>query len=158
MEPTHWMWHHLLNVIQPNTLHLTFCEPEVLRLREERLKVPLGPLGSMLYSGDSGQTNLLTDPWRVEPGQSLGLSTLETDGNPTYALQSQDRETIYQSLKVVELLSPPGSLLLTDKTEIQARDINYSMTLLTHRPFSSNGNPVIRLNAASAYEASGSNG
>lgn len=36
---------HLLNV---NRLHLTFCEPDVERFREDRLKVLLGPLGSML--------------------------------------------------------------------------------------------------------------
>lgn len=62
------------------------------------------------------------------------------------------------SLQVSGPLSPLCSLLPTDKTEIPAGDINHWMTHLTHTPFSSAGHPIIRLNAASSYEASQSNG
>lgn len=65
---------------------------------------------------------------------------------------------IYTSVKVSMLFSPLCGLLPTDKTEIPARDINHSMTHLTHRPFSTAEHPIIRLNAASSYEASESNG
>lgn len=53
---------------------------------------------------------------------------------------------------------PLCGLQPTDKTEIPGRDINHSMTHLTHRPLSSAEHPIIRLNAAGSYEASLSNG
>ena len=42
----------------PNRLHLTFCEPDAVRFREERLKVLLGPLGSMLKTQSLSQNRL----------------------------------------------------------------------------------------------------
>lgn len=70
---------------------------------------------------------------------------------------SPDDESL-SSLKVSGLGSPLCGLRPTDKTEIPTRDINHSMTHLTHRPLSSAEHPIIRLNAAGSYEASLSNG
>lgn len=77
-------------------------------------------------------------------------------GNNLWIHTSNDQSLT--SLKVSGLLSPLCSLLPTDKTKIPAGDINHSMTHLTHRPFSSAGHPIIRLNAVGSYEASESNG
>lgn len=89
--------------------------------------------------------------------QNAQMPGLESrHGNSLWIDTSNDQSLT--SLKVAELLSPLCSELPTDKTEIQARDINHSMTHLTHRPFSSAGHPIIRLNAVGSYEASESNG
>lgn len=71
---------------------------------------------------------------------------------------SSSNDESLTSLKVSGLGSPLCGLRPTDKTEIPTRDINHSMTHLTHRPLSSAEHPIIRLNAAGSYKASLSNG
>lgn len=145
---TCWMWH--------NELGLTFCEPDMERFRDDRLKVPLGPLVSMLKTW-----NLKRDPQRLVTTSDTGRGLRCSHWNQGMAAASGlalQTITHLTSLKVSRVLSPLCSLLPTDKTQIPARDINHSMTHLTHRPFSSAGHPIIRLNVAGSYEASESNG
>lgn len=110
--------------------------------------------GSLQSGARSGFSRTVSIRSRCKPY----ISTAEPRHDNNLSINTWKNIKVSPSLKVLVHLSPPCSSLLTDKTEIPARDINHSMTLLTHRPFSSAGHPIIRLNAASSYEASESNG
>lgn len=154
--------------------HLTFCEPDVVRFREDLLKLELGPLASMLKTDNLTQTDfdgILGEQRQVRLQQQRQLEnkteTLDTHYRTKAWQQPLDSHIkkrnkkkirVSPSLTVSVHLSPLCRLQPTDKTGIPARDINHSMTHLTHRPFSSAGHPIIRLNAAGSYEASESNG
>lgn len=53
---------------------LTFCEPDVERFSEERLKAPLGPLGSMVKIQALKESSELSDgsnfSWSINAGSS----------------------------------------------------------------------------------------
>lgn len=79
-EPTLGGWHTESPVeCDGNGLHLTFCEPDVERFREERLKVLPGPLVSMLKSlwvklTEPDFTDLSPEWWQLRSSAATSAS------------------------------------------------------------------------------------
>lgn len=143
---------------------LTFCEPDVERFSEERLKAPLGPLGSMMKIQTHRWSVLSRSPQSSVMGPtSAGASTLEAASRHLRWNQGMSATSgilLHEGLTSFQVSGPLSSLQLTPNWQDwePSRDINHWLTHLTHTLFSSTGHPIIRLNAASSYEASQSNG
>lgn len=127
-------------------LLLTFCEPEVERLRDDLLKVAPEPLASMLRTGCVGQLMSKEIPW------AAAAAAQDSDARCRQKTKKDHHHWGFSAL--------PSSLWCIPhwltRTKSQPGYINHSMTHLTHRPSASG--LVIRINAGSSYEASDSNG